>query len=157
MKPDTSRVTFGFRHTPSLYYPPVVSGSALIWASPSVATRGTAGTSTISLSRGIITFPQGTCIPGSPPLVLQQALQVEIENTRDGVVLRSGALDEEAFGSGYDEACLDFLTSLRDRYDSLSRREERLADQDRSVLERLRGLLRSDRESNRGSEVPGEK
>ena len=137
----TSEVTAGFGHAVSPLFIPAMNGSVLPWFSPSVTSWGTTVTPTIALSQGIITLPQGTSIPGDPSVVLQHALHVEIENTRDGVVLRSASLDEEAFGASYNEACLDFLTSLRDRYRSLSRREERLSPQDCSVLERLCRLL----------------
>jgi hypothetical protein len=86
------------------------------------------------------TFSEGTPIPGSK-LELKYALVVEKRITRDGVVIRSGALDEEAFGLTEREAYFDFLTSLRDRYDSLKRRGPSLSAHDSSVLEKLRSLL----------------
>lgn len=88
----------------------------------------------------IDTFSQGTPIPDSD-LELKYALVVEKQITGDGFVIRSGALDEEAFGLTETEAYLDFLTSLRDRHASLMRRESSLSAQDSSVLEKLRNLL----------------
>jgi len=88
----------------------------------------------------VVTFPQKTPIPDSG-LSLNYALIAEIRATRDGFVLRSGDLDEDAFGLTYEEAYFGFLTSLRDRYYSLLRREASLSRQDHSVLERLRRLL----------------
>lgn len=88
----------------------------------------------------VVTLAQKTPISDSG-LSLNYALIAEMTATRDGFVLRSGDLDEEAFGLTYEEACLGFLTSLRDRYYSLLRREASLSRQDHSVLERLRRLL----------------
>lgn len=88
----------------------------------------------------VVTFPQKTPIPDSG-LSFKYALIAEIRATRDGYVLRSGDLDEEAFGLTREEAYLGFLTSLRDRYNSLERREASLSRQDHSVLESLRRLL----------------
>ena len=86
------------------------------------------------------TFLRETPIPDSD-LELKYALVVEKQITRDGFVIRSGALDEEAFGLTEREAYLDFLTSLRDRYTSLMRRDSSLSAHDSSVLEKLRNLL----------------
>jgi hypothetical protein len=86
------------------------------------------------------TFPQGTPVPESD-LELKYALVVEKRITRDGFVVSSGALDEEAFGLTERDAYLDFLTSLRDRYISLRRRESSLSAHDSSVLGKLRNLL----------------
>lgn len=94
----------------------------------------------LRLSPQLVTFFQDTEIPNSD-LVLKYPLGVEIETTLDGFVVRSGVLDEEAFGVTYADAYLDFLTSLRDRYHSLSRRQGPLSTQDHAVLERLRNLL----------------
>lgn len=88
----------------------------------------------------VVTFPQKTPIPDSG-LSFKYALIAEIRATRDGYVLRSGDLDEEAFGLTREEAYLGFLASLRDRYNSLERREASLSRQDHSVLESLRRLL----------------
>lgn len=86
------------------------------------------------------TFPQGTPIPDSD-FELKYALVVEKRTTSDGFVIRSGALDEEAFGLTERDAYLDFLTSLRDRYNSLRRRESFLSTHDSLVLASLRDLL----------------
>lgn len=88
----------------------------------------------------VVTLTQKTPIPDSG-LSLNYALTAEIRATRDGFVLQSGDLDEDAFGLTYEEAYFGFLTSLRDRYYSLLRREASLSRQDHSVLERLRRLL----------------
>jgi hypothetical protein len=89
----------------------------------------------------IITLYEGTRIPNSG-LVLKYPLLVEMETTRDGIVIRAGALDEDAFGLTYQMAYEEFLTSLRDRYYSLGRREASLSQQDLIVLQRLRDLLK---------------
>ena len=98
---------------------------SLFWMTPSVEVE---------------TFPQGAPIPDSD-LELKYALVVEKRITRDGVTIRSGDLDEEAFGLTEGEAYFDFLTSLRDRYNSLRRRGPSLSAHDSSVLEKLRNLL----------------
>jgi hypothetical protein len=86
------------------------------------------------------TFPQGTAIPNSD-FELRYAIVVQKQITRDGIVIRSGSFDEEAFGVVEEDAYLDFLTSLRDRYNSLRWRESSLSAQDSSVLNKLRDLL----------------
>ena len=91
-------------------------------------------------SVGIMAFPEGTNVPDTA-LRLGFEVQAVFELTRDGVTLRAGNLDEDAFGATVEEACADFLTSLRDRYNSLVRREDRLSRDDLQVLRNLRGLL----------------
>lgn len=91
----------------------------------------------ISLS---ITIPQKTVIPDSD-LMLKYALEVEVEAMSDGYVIRCGYLDEDTFASRYEEAYLEFLASLRDRYYSLCKRKDRLSLQDLSILERFRDIL----------------
>ncbi len=88
----------------------------------------------------IMAFPEGTVIPGTD-LRLGFEVHVVLEITGDGLTLRSGVLDEEAFGATPEEVCVDFLTSLRDRYNSLARREGRLSREDSQILGHLRGLL----------------
>jgi hypothetical protein len=91
----------------------------------------------------LITLDQGTRIPDSD-FVLRYPLLVEMETTPDGVVIRAGALDEDAYGLTYQAAYVEFLTSLRDRYLSLDRREASLSPQDLVVLRKLRDLLKRD-------------
>ena len=81
-----------------------------------------------------------TALPASN-LFLKQPLLVQIEATKDGLVMRSNYIDEEAFGQTLEDVYLDFLTSIRDRYNSLVLREQRLSSDDRSVLDKLRTLL----------------
>lgn len=88
----------------------------------------------------IMAFPEGTIIPDSG-LRLGFEVHVVLEMTMDGLTMRSGALDEEAFGATPEEVCVDFLTSLRDRYNSLARREGRLSREDSQILRDLHGLL----------------
>jgi hypothetical protein len=107
--------------------------------SSSVDDLGTAG---FLSSIQHLTIPQRTPIPSSS-FVLKYAVSAEMEQTSDGVVIRSNDLDEEAFGLSTQEAYLEFLTSLRDRYCSLLRREASLSDQDLTILQKLRGFLES--------------
>lgn len=81
-----------------------------------------------------------TALPASN-LFLKQPLLVQIESTKDGLVMRSNYIDEEAFGQTLEDVYLDFLTSIRDRYHSLTIREQSLSSDDRSVLDKLRTLL----------------
>jgi hypothetical protein len=86
-------------------------------------------------------LPEGTWIPGSV-FRLCTAFVLAMETTRDGIVLRSGFVDEESYGITVEEACVDFLTSLKDRLVSLERRESVLSVGDREVFERLRSIMR---------------
>ncbi len=81
-----------------------------------------------------------TALPASN-LFLKQSLLVRIEATKDGLVMRSNYIDEDAFGQTLEDVYLDFLTSVRDRYHSLTAREQSLSSDDRSVLDKLRTLL----------------
>jgi hypothetical protein len=87
-------------------------------------------------------LPAGTPIPDSD-LKLKDAVVVFIERTNDGYIVSSGDLQEDAFGRSPQEAYCDFLTSLKDRFESLSRRVERLSQEELAVLQRLRDLLTS--------------
>ncbi|MFC1933520.1 hypothetical protein ACFLXU_07900 [Chloroflexota bacterium] len=81
-----------------------------------------------------------TALPASN-MFLKQSLLVQIKTTKDGFIMRSNYIDEEAFGQTLEDVYLDFLTSIRDRYLSLVRREKSLSSDDRSVLDKLRKLL----------------
>lgn len=81
-----------------------------------------------------------TPIPDSK-LSLRHSLLVQIEATPDGFIMKSGYVDEESFGATLDEAYVDFLASLRDRYVSLNRRVKSLSAYELSILEKLRSLL----------------
>lgn len=122
---------------------PLYTASSAPSASPSQAMPIQVNTyragSTISLLTLII--PRGTPIPDG--FELARSLLVEIEITADGFVIRSGEVDEEGYGSTDKEAYIDFVTSLRDRYHSLSRREKKLSRHDRAILNRLHDLLTS--------------
>ena len=97
----------------------------------------------LTLSVQTIVLPEGSPVPGSGNLKLGCSLIVQVEITGDGFVIQSGDIDEEAYGSSFDEAYIDFLTSLRDRLESLNRREESLSSRDKAVLQRLRLILQS--------------
>jgi len=95
----------------------------------------------VSTSIQTITLPEGTPIPDSNGLELRQGILVELEVTPDGYVLCASGLDEDGYGYTYDEAYLDFITSIRDRYSVLKRREGRLSPEDSIILQRLKTLL----------------
>ena len=71
------------------------------------------------------------------PIVIEAAVSA------DGVVLRYADIDEEAFGANLVTAYADLLTSIRDRFASLSRHPGQLADQERRSLEVLKTLLQA--------------
>jgi hypothetical protein len=96
----------------------------------------------IVTSYGTLVLPEGVWIPGSV-FRLCTALVLAMETTRDGIVLRSGFVDEESYGTTVEEACIDFLTSLKDRLMSLERREPVLSIGDCKILETLRCVVRS--------------
>ncbi len=89
----------------------------------------------------IIMFIEGTTVPERGDIKLARNVIAEVLYSRDGVLVRAGDLDEEGYGNTLAEASFDLLTSLYDRYISLSRRMQRLADTELSILERLRTTL----------------
>ncbi len=93
------------------------------------------------ISTGQRVLLAGTPIPDSD-LKLKNTVVVLIERTNDGYIISSRDLQEDAFGSSPEEADSDFLTSLKDRLESLSRRNN-LSEDERVVLQRLRDLLTS--------------
>lgn len=93
-------------------------------------------------SFGMMIIPEGTRIPGSGKYILKHGIIVEMESNPDGFVIKSGEMDEEGYGATYGEAYSDFITSLRDRLDSLRPREKVLSEMDKAVLTKLRMLLK---------------
>lgn len=93
------------------------------------------------LSVAVIMLPERTPIPGTGNLALKRSVAAELQVVRDGFILRTQDLDEESYGQRVEDALRDFLTSLRDRYESLRRRESRLSPRDRDVLARLQMIL----------------
>ena len=89
----------------------------------------------------IIMFIEGTTVPERGDIKLARNVIAEVLYSRDGVLVRAGDLDEEGYGNTLAEASFDLLTSLYDRYISLSRRIQRLADTELSILEKLRTTL----------------
>lgn len=94
----------------------------------------------LTLSFETFLLVANTALPTSN-LFLKQSLLVNIETTKDGLVMRSNYIDEDAFGQTLEDVYFDFLTSIRDRYHSLVAREQSLSSDDRSVLDKLRKLL----------------
>jgi len=92
------------------------------------------------ISSAIFTIIAKTRLPNSE-LFLRHDLTLRKEITHDGYVIRSNYVDEESFGATLEEAYFDFLTSIRDRYNSLRQRETRLSSRDKAVLENIRSLL----------------
>ena len=70
----------------------------------------------------IIMFIKGTSVSNRGDIKLGRNIIAEVMYSYDGVMVRAGDLDEDGYGNTFEEATFDFLTSLCDRYDSLSRR-----------------------------------
>jgi hypothetical protein len=92
------------------------------------------------ISTAIFNIIANTPLPNSD-LLLRHDLTVSKEMTQDGYVIKSLYIDEESFGATLEEAYFDFLTSIRDKYNSLQRREMKLSPRDKTVLENIRSLL----------------
>jgi len=92
------------------------------------------------ISSAIFNIIAKTCLPNSD-LLLRHDLTVRKEMTQDGYVIKSSYIDEESFGATLEEAYFDFLTSIRDKYNSLQRREMKLSPRDKTILENIRSLL----------------
>ena len=92
------------------------------------------------ISSSIFTIIAKTRLPNSD-LLLRYDFTVHKEMNQDGHVMKSSYIDEESFGATLEEAYLDFLTSIRDKYNSLQRRETKLSPRDKAVLEHIRSLL----------------
>jgi hypothetical protein len=89
----------------------------------------------------LLTVLPGTVIPGNPPFKLKQGIIATIDRTSDGVVIASPMLDEEGYGESYAAAWADFLSSIRDKLASLTKREASLSPADKEVLGNLRESL----------------
>jgi hypothetical protein len=100
------------------------------------------GTSIVEypISTAIFNIIANTPLPNSA-LLLRHDLTVRKEMTQDGYVMKSSYIDEESFGATLEEAYFDFLTSIRDKYNSLQRREMKLSPRDKTILENIRSLL----------------
>jgi len=92
------------------------------------------------VSSAIFNIVSNTHLPNSN-LCLKYDLVIFQEHTQDGYVMKSGYIDEESFGSTLEEAYIDFLTSIRDKYQSLQRRESKLSPRDKQILINIRSLL----------------
>ena len=93
-------------------------------------------------SFSMIIIPEGTSVPGKEKYILKHGIIVQMESNTDGFVIKSGEMDEEGYGITYKEAYSDFITSLKDRWNSLSRRKKVLSERDEAVLNKLRKLLK---------------
>lgn len=94
-----------------------------------------------TFSTQLLVVPSDTLVSGNPPAKSKCAIVAGIDWNGDGVTIRSEFLDEDGYGWSYEEAWDDFLTSLRDRYSSLAKREERLSPADRETLKKLRAVI----------------
>lgn len=92
------------------------------------------------LSFQLMPLIKGTPIPGSPR-TMQHNLLTELHSTRDGYIISSAYVNEDGYGPTIREAYFDFLSSIRDRYDSLKKHEPRLSTRELQVLHNLHNLL----------------
>lgn len=119
------------------------SGVPPVWvATENVASVADSFENTEIGSFGMMIIPEGTRVPGRGKYILKHGLIVEIESNCNGFVVRSGEMDEEGYGTSYKEAYSDFITSLKDRLNSLGPREKVLSGRDKAVLTKLRKLLK---------------
>lgn len=95
----------------------------------------------VTAGKELLVIPGGTVIPGDRAPKLTCCVVAGVAQTNDGVVIDSVLFDEDGYGWSYEAAWDDFLTSLRDRYDSLNKRESVLSAADREVLGHLRGSI----------------
>lgn len=105
-----------------------------------ITTVGTEPDATIRAFQ-ICFFINGTPIPNASCLELKKNVIAEVLYTNDGVIVRAGDVDEEGYGITLKEASIDFLSSINDRFNSLSRREVRLSQHELSILENIRKIL----------------
>lgn len=83
---------------------------------------------------------KGTPIPDSS-YAFQHDLLVELHTSRDGYVIQSATVDEDGYGNTITEAYFDFLTSIRDRYNSMKQRQSRLSAHELQILYDLHNFL----------------
>ncbi len=91
-------------------------------------------------STELMPLTKGTPIPNSSH-TLQHDLLAELHTSQDGYIIRSALIDEDGYGTALNEAYFDFLTSIRDRYNSMKEREPRLSTHELQILHHLRNLL----------------
>jgi len=92
------------------------------------------------ISLQLMSLNKGTQIPNSF-YTFQHQLLTKLHSSKDGYLIQSAFVDEDGYGTTISEAYLDFLGSIRDRYNSMKRRESRLATYELQVLNNLRTLL----------------
>lgn len=88
----------------------------------------------------LMTLPKGMRIKDSD-YTLNNGLTIIAYRAKEGFVIRADYIDEEVYGKDFITAYDDLITSIRDRYDSLSRRKKRLSLHDQDVLRSLQILL----------------
>ncbi len=89
----------------------------------------------------LLIIPVDTILPGDPIYKLNFSVDGVVECTIDGFVIGAPIFDEEGYGETYESAWDDLLSSIRDRYASLVKREQGLSPPDRKVLSELRKYL----------------
>jgi hypothetical protein len=86
-------------------------------------------------------IPVDTILLGDPIYKLNLSVDGVVEWTIDGFVITAPIFDEEGYGETYENAWDDLLSSIRDRYASLVKREQGLSPLDQKVLSELRKYL----------------
>jgi hypothetical protein len=99
------------------------------------------GADTSSNILPIIPIPVDTILPGDPIYKLNFSVDGVVERTIDGFVITAPIFDETGYGETYESAWDDLLSSIRDRYASLVKREQGLSPLDHKVLSELRKYL----------------
>jgi len=92
------------------------------------------------ISMELMRIIKGTQIPNSS-YTLQHDLLTKLQTSRDGYIIQSALVDEDGYGITVNEAYLDFLSSIRDRYDSMRARQSCLSTHELQILHSLRHLL----------------
>ena len=129
----TENTVYTLRYSPTdTIVPPV--GTIPLWES----TTSRVDFHPISLQ--LMPLNKGTQIPNSS-YTFQHQLLTKLHSSNDGSLIQSAFVDEDGYGTTISEAYLDFLGSIRDRYNSMKRRKSRLATHELQFLNNLRTLL----------------
>jgi hypothetical protein len=94
------------------------------------------------ISLELMLLNEGTQIPNSF-YTFQHQLLTKLHSSKDGYLIQSAFVDEDGYGTTFNEAYMDFLGSIRDRYNSMQSRESRLATYELQILNNIRTLLES--------------
>lgn len=94
-----------------------------------------------SLAKIQVIIPAEIILPGDPIYKLNFNVNGIVEYTIDGILINVPIFDEEGYGETIESAWDDLLSSIRDKYESLVRKEQGLSSLDHKVLSELRKYL----------------